>query len=350
MAIRSGASVVAAPFAGSIADRVPRGRLLLITSVFKAFAVIAIGLVAEGGVSSQWRVFALVPLLGVAQAFEVPSTQAMVTDAVGRERSMQALSLQTVVTRSVGIFGALAGGIVSDRLGAPPALYAAAGLFVIGGGVLSTVRGSNGVSRPAQRGGGVLQTVEGIRTVTKTRPVAALLLTAMAVEIFGFAYQAVLPSVASEVLGFKATGYGALTLAAGCGGVAGVLGLSALGDYRRKGTVVLVAVFVFGASMVAFAASTVVPISIGFIVLMGACMATFDTMQWTMLQAHVSDEMKGRVIAAWVFAIGFGWVGHLAMGASAELIGVRWTLAATGMALLATCGAASVAFRRAGIT
>ena len=52
----------------------------------------------------------------------------------------------------------------------------------------------------------------------------------------------------------------------------------------------------------------------------GAMAAAFDAMQW----------MRGRAIGGWVFAIGFGWVGHLALGAATETFGVQWALAATG--------------------
>ncbi len=349
LAVRSGASAIAAPFAGAFADRIPRGRLLLMTSVFKAAVMVATGFIAAGGISSQWPILAMVALMGAAQAFEVPSTQAMVTDIVGRQRAMPALSMQSVGTRLVGVLGALMGGIVSDRLGAPPALYIAAGLFVMGGLVLSGVRLPAKEAAFAAAGGIVRQTFDGIRTLTRTQSVAILLVIAMVVEIFGFAYQAVLPALAGDVLKLKATGYGVLTVAAACGGVAGVLALAALGDYKRKGAVVLVVIFVFGLGMVGLSSSELLPVSLVFIGVMGACMATVEALQWTLLQAHVPDEMRGRAVAAWVFAIGFGWTGHLAMGFAAEQFGVRWTLTGTGVALLISGVTATLLFRRASI-
>jgi hypothetical protein len=55
--------------------------------------------------------------------------------------------------------------------------------------------------------------------------------------------------------------------------------------------------------------------------------------------------MRGRVIGGWIFAIGFGWVGHLGMGAVGEVLGVRWALAINGMAL-ALLGLGLLAFNR----
>ncbi|GEM_PF-225041 len=345
MAVRSGAGILVAPFAGAIADKVPRNRLLLATSVFKACVVAGAGYLAVGGIGSQWNILPLMALLGAAQAFEIPSTQAMVADIAGRERTMSALAVQSVGTRAIGVFGALMGGVVSDRLGAPPALYVGAAFLVIGGMTLYSVRAP--VRIVAARTDGVLRgAVDGLKAVSRDRTVAVLLGMAMFVEIFGFAYQAVLPSVAQDVLGLKATGYGTLTVAAGIGAVVGVAGMSMLGDYPRKGRLVIGIIFVFGVTMLAFGTSTVLAISLALIAVIGACMAIFDAMQWTMLQAHVPDAMRGRVVAAWIFAIGFGWTGHLLLGYVAEEIGVQWALYASGGMLLVAGTVALVLFRR----
>ena len=54
------------------------------------------------------------------------------------------------------------------------------------------------------------------------------------------------------------------------------------------------------------------------------------------LLLNVPDEMRGRAIGAWVFAIGFGWIGHLGLGAVGEVFGVQWALAGAGIVVIAT--------------
>jgi hypothetical protein len=68
----------------------------------------------------------------------------------------------------------------------------------------------------------------------------------------------------------------------------------------------------------------------------GASAAAFDAMQWTLLQLNVPDEMRGRAVGAWVFAIGFGWIGHLGMGAVGEAVGVQTALAGAGIVVVIT--------------
>ena len=72
------------------------------------------------------------------------------------------------------------------------------------------------------------------------------------------------------------------------------------------------------------------------VTLVGAMAAGFDAMQLTLLQATVPDNMRGRVVGGWIFAIGFGWVGHLAMGAVGDAVGVRWAIGGAGVVVVMT--------------
>ena len=99
-------------------------------------------------------------------------------------------------------------------------------------------------------------------------------------------------------------------------------------------------------------ASQSTPYAMALVLIMGvgASAAAFDAMQWTLLQLNVPDEMRGRAVGAWVFAIGFGWIGHLGLGALGELFGVQWALAGAGLTVIVTALvvlAASPMLRRA---
>lgn len=345
MALRSAPGILVAPFAGAVADRVPRQRLLFAAALAKAAVAVAIGLVALGGISSPWSVLPLVALIGAASSFEAPSTQALITDIVDHRQAMSAISLQATGSRAIGVLGALAAGVIADRAGVAPALFAAAGVFVLGGLVVITIR-APARARAQKRAGLAAEALDGMRTMAAMPAVATLLVMAMVVEIFGFAYNAVLPAVARDVLHVQATGYGSLAFMSGVGAVFGVLALSLLGDHPRKALIVLAITLSFGTALVAFGSSTSFVLSMALVAWVGAMAAAFDAMQSTLLQARVPDDMRGRAVAAWVFAIGFGWIGHLLLGAAAEGIGVQWALRASGGMVLLTGLAAVVVFRR----
>ena len=55
--------------------------------------------------------------------------------------------------------------------------------------------------------------------------------------------------------------------------------------------------------------------------------------------------MRGRVIGLWITAIGFGWLGPVVLGATAEVFGTRWAVAAGGTVALVVAGIAATSPR-----
>ena len=284
------------------------------------------------GLEPLWVAFVLIALAGVGHSFEIPSTQALVTDTVPRRSAMNAVALQSVGARGVGALGGLIGGVVMAKYGIPTAMFAGAIVSLIGGLVVGTMRPvASRRPRDRPRDTSVMKdVVDGLRVMFSIPLVRTLLVLAVFVEMFGFAYNAVLPAVARGVLEVGEVGLGMLSMMVGFGSLAGVITLTAIGTVRRKGLLLMGITVGYGAFLLSFASSSVFPLSLVLIMGVGAMAAVFDAMQWILLQQYVPDEMRGRAIGGWVFAIGFGWVGHLALGAAAEAFGVQWALAATG--------------------
>ncbi len=337
-AMRSAPGIVTAPLGGAVADRFPRTRLLPITAVVRAALMLLIALVAGRGFENPWLIFLLVALGGVVNSFDMPAKQGLITDLVPRDVRMNAISLHSVGSLAVGAIGALASGVTAERLGIPAALTAAAVMVLIGGAIVLLVPS-------ARAAGGDQQTplravfrdaADGVRLMTGMPLVATLLLMAIAVEIFGFAYQAVIPAMARDELQVTESGLGTLQFAAGMGAVAGAVALSMLGDFRRKGRLLLSVTLGYGLGLLGVALSPNLAVALMLVTLVGAMAAGFDAMQLTLLQATVPDNMRGRVVGGWIFAIGFGWVGHLAMGAVGDAVGVRWAIGGAGVVVVMT--------------
>ena len=337
-AMRSAPGIVTAPLGGAVADRFPRTRLLPITAVVRAALMLLIALVAGRGFENPWLIFLLVALGGVVNSFDMPAKQGLITDLVPRDVRMNAISLHSVGSLAVGAIGALASGVTAERLGIPVALTAAAVMVLIGGAIVLLVPSARTAGRDQQT---PLRAVfrdaaDGIRLMTGMPLVATLLLMAIAVEIFGFAYQAVIPAMARDELQVTESGLGTLQFAAGMGAVAGAVALSMLGDFRRKGRLLLSVTLGYGLGLLGVALSPNLAVALMLVTLVGAMAAGFDAMQLTLLQATVPDNMRGRVVGGWIFAIGFGWVGHLAMGAVGDAVGVRWAIGGAGVVVVMT--------------
>ena len=342
-AARQAPALIAAPIAGSVVDRWPRSRVLGITAVYKALILAALAYFAGLDNPTLWPVFVLTALGGVGQSFEIPATQGLVTDSVPRRLRMNAVSVQSVGARGIGALGGLLSGAAIDEIGVSWALiigvgaFAAAGLatLLIRKQVVTTEQGS-AVEQRSIGLGLFVQAFRDLRMLFRMPAVRTLLIAAVLVEMFGFAFGALLPSIARNVLETGGTGLGALNMMAAFGGLAGVIGLSALGDYRHKERLLVAITLGYGTFLMLFAASPVFALSMVLILGVGMSAGAFDAMQWILLQANVPEHMRGRAIGGWVFAIGFGWLGHIGLGALGELVGVQWALGGAGLLVFAT--------------
>jgi hypothetical protein len=183
--------------------------------------------------------------------------------------------------------------------------------------------------------------VDGLRTIARIPVVATLLGLAVLVEVFAYSYQALLPAVAERILEVGPAGLGVLTFAAGMGAVLGAAALSVVGAEARGGRMVIGVTAAFGALLVAFSLSVDFRLSLLLIAGVGAMAAMFDALQWALLQSAVPDEMRGRVIGAWMAAIGAGWMGPVLLGAVAEWTSTATALAASGVLVVVLAAGAA---------
>lgn len=341
-AVRQAPQLIFAPIGGAASDRFSRGKIMLVAGVYKAVVMSALAIVAMNNLEPLWLVFVILAFSGIGHSFELPTIQGMVTGSVPRDIRMNAVAVQSTGMRAVGALGALAAGFAINLLGVPATFIASGAMYALGG--LLALFANRGIrTKVTQKTGSVVRdTIDGLKLMSTLPIVRMILITAVMVEIFGFAYGAVMPAVAKDVLEVDEKGLGTLTMMAGFGSMFGTLFLMMLGNFQRKGLLLIGIAFAYGTFLATFSAFGSYAIALVLIMGVGAAAAAFDAMQWTLLQLNVPDEMRGRAVGAWVFAIGFGWIGHLGLGAVGELIGVQWALAAAGLVVIATGASAMI--------
>ena len=335
-AVRQAPQLIFAPIGGAVADRFSRGKIVLVVGIYKALILTALAIIAANGLEPLWLVFVILGFSGVGLSFELPAIQGMVTSSVPRAFRMNAVAVQSTGMRAVGALGALAAGFAISSLGVPFTFLASGSTFVAGG-VLSLFANRGLQTRSLVKTESVVRDViDGLKLMSTLPIVRMILITAVLVEIFGFAYGAVMPAVAKNALNVDSEGLGTLTMMAGFGSVIGSVFLMILGNYRRKGLLLIGIAITYGTFLATFSAPGSYAAALVLIMGVGASAAAFDAMQWTLLQLNVPDEMRGRAVGAWVLAIGFGWIGHLGMGAVGEAVGVQTALAGAGIFVVLT--------------
>jgi len=331
---RSSPFLVFGILAGTIADRVNRRKLLILGFILLAICAFLLGILTSRDWIQLWHIFLIAFLMGSIQTFDITTRQALAVDIVGPEDAMNAIALNAVAMRIMGIAGGIVAGIVIELKGIEWVFYIMVMAYLSGIIVLLTMRGLRREAGPEQQSTWE-DFVEGIRLIGQNRIVLTLAVMAVTCEIFGFSYMVALPVFARDILKVGAIGLGMLTTAGSIGGLVAALTLASLGNYKHKGWLILIIFLSFGVFLLLFSQSPWYPVSLLFIAIVGGMAASMDAMEQIMLQLNVSDEHRGRAMGIWVLSIGFGPVGHTAVGAMATLFSAQLALSINGSIIIA---------------
>ena len=307
-------------WAGVVADRMPKRRLLMMTQTGMMTLAFLLAADVFFGTVAWWHIAVLAFLLGVANAFDAPARQAFVVEMVGRAELMNAIALNSAMFNSARIIGPALAGVTLASLGAQWCfvLNGASFLAVIAGLALMDVQPYVG----APAGGSPLaQMREGISYVWR-HPTVRPLITVVAVSnLFSFGYLALLPAFAQDVLRVGSVGYGFMSTAVGVGALAGALVMATLGDYPGKGRMLTAGNLLFPAMVIAVALSRSFHLTLGCLVLAGLGFMTQNATANTLVQTTVPDGLRGRAMSVYMMVfLGFFPIGALIAGTVAE----RW--------------------------
>jgi hypothetical protein len=338
--------------AGALADRFPRHRLLILTGVGQALTAATLGVLALAGAVTVAHLMLVTLAAGVLRGIEHAARQSYTHDVVGPASLVTGLAVLGVAMRGGWLVGSLGTGAAIARSGPGAAYFLVAAGFLGGALALVTVRAASRVTSetrvaPLPGAASVWQgTVEFLVAVRRERVLLVLMMLTAGAEVLGFAHQALLPSLARDVLGVGPEGLGALYSARSIGGILGLV-LAARGG--GGGAFFLAVLVTFGASLIALGAS---PYVVGFagvlvvLTVVNACGALADLLAQSMLQLSVPKDLRGRAGGAWVVAIGLAPLGQLQIGALASLFGVSIALGTSGLALVVLALVTGVAFPR----
>jgi dTMP kinase len=138
-------SLVLGPFAGAYIDRVSRKRVLVVTDLFRAGAVLAIPFLRPA--FPLWTVYCVVALLYVANVFFLPARCAVVSEIVRKGLLIRSNSILSLGATAATIAGFAAGGVLAARAGWRTALYVDSATYLFSAGALSLIS-IPGATRP----------------------------------------------------------------------------------------------------------------------------------------------------------------------------------------------------------
>jgi len=319
---------------GGLVDRHDRRVTLILVNLVAMVPLLWAAAVAANGTLAVPQLIVLSLALGVVDTLSGTATQTYSFDLVGAGGATNAIALGNLGVYLAGSVGSIAGGLALERLGVGSPFVLAAAVAAVAAVLLVAGGARARRERPAPHL--VPSLSRSMTLITRNRRVALIALVVVTTEILGFSSITVYPTFARDVLASDATGLGALATARQIGAIAGLLFLARLGlGKSRGGRLILLVTFAFGLGLTAFAASTSFALSLAVLVVVGAAMAGVDTLSQTLVQRNVDDAERGSAMGIWFFAIGFGPLGLVGLGAAASAFGAPIALAISG-ALLAS--------------
>jgi MFS family permease len=331
---------------GVFADLIDRRRLLIFTQVVAGIAALGLATLVWTNVVNRWMVLGFSFVTGCCMALASPSYLAMTYDLVGREDLANAIAMNSTQFQLSRVVGPALAGIAFRFFGLAGCFYANGLSFV-------AVVASLWMVRPQHQTGSAAHSVkdrralwadliEGFRYVRNRPRVSSLLLLSGVNSLFGAPYFTLVPIYARNIFHLGETGLALMMGTAGAGALFGALLVAYLGDFKRKGWLVLGGAFAFGAFITSFALTARLTLSLAFLFGLGfslvVCVATVNTL----LQKLVTDQMRGRVMSMFILSfMGTMPIGNIAAGTASNHFGPQYTLATGG--IIVTLVAASVA-------
>src|SRR5712692_33376 len=322
-------------FAGAVADRVDRRRLLLVTQTTMALNAGVLAVTVFLGYASLWNVLIAATIQSAAFAFDNPARQSMIARIVPLPFLPSAIGLQSAAFNGASIIGPLVAGLLFLPLGV-------AGLLTVNAISFATIIGALLTMRPlppaaARTAHSLVASVrEGARYIRRDPVMVWVLVIATTDFAAAGPANALLPAVAGDRLWNGVSWLAPLLTAMGLGSFAGSFVTMNVGRVRRPGRIFVVAAMANGASLIAFALSANPVVALVFCFVVGLSATLLAGMGNNMLQASTDDAYRGRVMSVWAIQfIGLMPVGQLALGALGTLLGIHAALVIGGGIALA---------------
>jgi MFS family permease len=340
--------LVLAPFAGTLADRYSKRKVLIATQAFMATVGLVLGVLDVTGVVQVWHVYVLALLLGVGAACDAPARQSFVIEMVGRDDLSNAVGLNSASFNLGRVIGPSVAGFLIVLVGTGPVFLINAASF--GAVIFALVKMRPAELMPVPRAGrGRGQLLEGIRYLRARPDLLTVMVIVFFVGTFGLNFQLTSALMATEVFHKGAGEYGLLGTVVAIGSLSGALLAARRGRPRIR--LIVVAAVAFGVVEIVAGLMPSYWTFMATLIPLGLCQMTMLNSANATMQLAVDPAMRGRVMALYMAVLMGGTpIGSPLIGALAEAFGARWSLIGGGaVSAIAALVAGGLLGRRRGL-
>ncbi len=327
--------------AGGLADRFDRRRLLLVTQALLGLCSLAllIGAVQHAAV---FLVFVVVAAASSVSALDAPTRTAMIPTLVSKERLPGALSINVAMFQTTLIAGPALGGLLIAHIGLSAAYLVDVASFAA---AMLAVWLLPPQPPSAQAHEATFAAIRrGLAFIRRRRVILGTFVMDLCAMIFGFP-RAVFPVLAATTFRTNAQGLGYLYSALGVGAVIAALSSGWLSRSNRLGRVVVVAIALWGVSIIAFGFAGSLWLGLVLLSCAGAADSVSAVCRSTIMQTQTPDQLRGRLTATYyMVVVGGPFLGDLEAGVLAGVTSARVSVVSGGVLCLVGLAMAALAF------
>jgi len=326
-----------APFAGVLADKYDKHKIIVITQVVSMLQAILLAIFVLTDNINVNILIILNIILGIANSFDIPTRQSFVIQMIDNKEDLpNAIALNSAIVNGSRLIGPAFAGILVASLGEGICflINAISFIFVIISLLLMKIEKEE--KKVENQNVSILkQLKEGYKYSFGFLPIKSVILLLAAVSLFGNLYLVLLPVFAKDILSGNATTLGYLNSAVGIGALSAALYLASRKSTLGLGKIIATTTFIFAFSLILFSFSKSITLSLIILLFCGYGMMMQTSGSNTILQTLSNDDMRGRVMSFYTVAFrGMAPFGSLMAGALADSFGAPATVLISGIVCL----------------
>jgi MFS family permease len=319
--VRCIASLGMVPVAGLLIDRLNRRLLMLIDNCWLFTISLTLGLSLIFGPPHLYYLFIFSFLGGLVQTVDNTLRQVVTFNLVPRAYTPNAVALIQTGWGLMRSIGPAIGGFLIVWFGPGGNFLVQAGAYVLV--MVSILQIKFPKTKVGLTHNSPLQNIrEGLRYLLKERTTLTFMMLGFVLPLFIVpVFNVLTPIYAKDVFHGGADTLGLLMALTGVGGIIGGLFTASLNRVERRGVVQLIALFMLGSLLVAFAFIPVIWKALLLLVFVGFFEMIFLATNQTLLQLSIPDHLRGRVTAVVNLNAALMPVGSLFAGFGSDMLG-----------------------------
>ncbi len=323
---------------GALADSVDRKKLLIYTQAANVVSGVILAALVLSNNAEVWHLWLFTSFWSAVSVLGRPAQRAYIPRLVPASQMLNAITWHSSLSQGTLLAGPLAAGFIASWLGIGWAFFANS--LVLTGALLAVfaIRAPGTPEGPPRKvSAGVI--LEGIRFVRMQEVLKAAMVMDLGVMSVGF-LRPILPILALEVFEVGRAGLGVLGAAPAIGAVAGSLTLLAVGDFKRKGAVIVLAYAGYAMAMIILGLTPWIGLALVALAITGYMDVIAFTAKQALIQIVSPDQYRGRAASlSSILSVTGNGAGAMEMGALSAAFGAPGALIINSALALSMTGA-----------